>query len=175
MNQIKLAIDIIGMKKICLFAHYILAISTSVLFFIVSIVATFLPTMFNVSALCDTWKLILMYCVIIVAYITVYCIFESLASATKKVDWIALFIGASMLITLCIIIVCIVFMFMKSLTEIELQMWQTLIKVFGGIFCTQAGGGYIYNIFKKKFSYGVVAHESDNMISVESMDQKNEN
>ena len=39
----------------------------------------------------------------------------------------------------------------KTLTDIELQMWKVLIQVFGGIFITEAGGGYIYNIFKKKF------------------------
>ena len=69
-----------------------------------------------------------------------------------KFDWIAFFIGFSMFVTLGLIIVCIIFMFKKSLTDIELQMWKTLIQVFGGMFITEAGGGYIYNIFKKKFS-----------------------
>ena len=150
MAKIKEAIETIGMKKICLFAHYGLAISTSLLFFIVSIIATFLPAVFDISALYNIWKLILIYCGVIVAFITIKCIFEDLADSEKKIDWIAVFIGSSMLITLGIIITCIIFMFKRGLTDIERQMWGDLIKVFGSMFITEAGGGYIYNIFKKK-------------------------
>lgn len=155
MIKIREAIETIGMKKICLFAHYGLAIGTSILFFIVSIIATFLPATFDITELFNIWKLILIYCGVIVAYITIKCIFEDFQTMNQKetkFDWIAFFIGFSMFVTLGLIIVCIIFMFKKSLTDIELQMWKTLIQVFGGMFMTEAGGGYIYNIFKKKFS-----------------------
>ncbi len=154
MLNIKEAIETIGMKKICLFAHYGLAIGTSILFFIVSVIATFLPSTFDITALFNIWKLIIIYCVVIVTYITIKCIFNDLQTMNQKgtkFDWIAFFIGFSMFVTLGLIIVCIIFMFKKSLTDIELQMWRTLIQVFGGMFMTEAGGGYIYNIFKKKF------------------------
>ena len=151
MAKIKEAIDTIGMKKICLFAHYGLAIGTSLLFFVVSIIATFLPATFDISALFNIWKLILIYCGVIVAFITIKCIFEDLANFDKKIDWIAVFIGLSMLITLGIIITCIIFMFKRGLTDVERQMWSDLVMVFGKIFITEAGGGYLYNMFKKKF------------------------
>ena len=152
MIKIREAIETIGMKKICLFAHYGLAIGTSILFFIISVIATFLPSTFDITALFNIWKLILIYCGVIVAYITIKCIFEDFQTMNQKetkFDWIAFFIGFSMFVTLGLIIVCIIFMFKKSLTDIELQMWKTLIQVFGGMFMTEAGGGYIYNIFKK--------------------------
>lgn len=155
MIKIREAIETIGMKKICLFAHYGLAIGTSILFFIVSVIATFLPATFDITELFNIWKLILIYCGVIVAYITIKCIFEDFQTMNQKetkFDWIAFFIGFSMLVTLGLIIVCIIFMFKKSLTDIEFQMWKHLISIFGGMFMTEAVGGYIYNIFKKKFS-----------------------
>ena len=154
MIKIKDLVETIGMKKLCLFAHYGLAIGTSILFFIVSVIATFHPATFDITSLFDIWKLILIYCGVIVAYITIKCIFEDFQTMNQKetkFDWIAFFIGFSMFVTLGLIIVCIVFMFKKLLTDIELQMWKTLIQIFGGMFMTEAGGGYIYNIFKKKF------------------------
>lgn len=157
MSKIKDAVETIGMKKLCLFAHYGLAIGTSLVFFILSVIATFSPATYDITALGFIWKTILVYCAVVVAYITILCIFENLQTMNKpktKFDFIAFFIGFSMFVTLALIVVCIVFMFNKSLTDIELQMWKTLIQVFGGIFITEAGGGYIYNIFKKKFGLG---------------------
>lgn len=154
MSKMKDAIETIGMKKICLFAHYGLAIGTSLVFFILVVIATFLPATYDVLAMFKIWQMILVYCAVVVAYITILCIFENFQTMNKpktKFDFIAFFIGFSMFVTLALIIVCIVFMFQKVLTEIELQMWKTLIQVFGEIFITEAGGGYIYNIFKKKF------------------------
>ena len=156
MEKIKEAIDKIGMKKICLFAHYGLAISTSIIFFIVSVVCTFIPMVVDITALSGIWKTILIYCGVVVAYITIKCIFSDLQTMNKvdtKFDFIAFFIGFSLFTTLALIIVCIVFMFNKVISDIELQMWKHLIAVFGGMFCTEAGGGYIYNIFKKKFAF----------------------
>lgn len=152
MTKIKEALETIGMKKICLFAHYGLAIGTSILFFIVSIVATFLPATFDITALFNIWKLILIYCGVIVAYITIKCVFtdlQTMHSKDTKFDYIAFFIGVSIFVTLGLIVVCIIFMFRKSLTDLELQMWKHLISIFGGMFMTEAGGGYVYNIFKK--------------------------
>ena len=154
MAKIREAIETIGMKKICLFAHYGLAIGTSLVFFTLSVIGTFLPATFDITELFDIWKLILIYCAVVVAYITIKCIFKDMQTMNKaksKFDFIAFFIGFSLFTTLALIIVCIIFMFKKSLTDIELQMWKTLIQVFGGMFMTEAGGGYIYNIFKKKF------------------------
>ena len=154
MKKISEAIETIGMKKLCLFAHYGLAIGTSLTFFIMSVIATFLPATYDVLAMFRIWQMILVYCAVVVAYITMLCIFESLQTMNKvktKFDFIAFFIGFSMFVTLALIIVCIIFMFKKSLTDIELNMWKTLIQVFGGMFGVEAGGGYIYNIFKKKF------------------------
>ena len=154
MIKIKEVIETLGMKKICLFVHYGLAIGTSILFFIVSIIATFLPATFDITELFNIWKLILIYCGVIVAFITIKCIFNDLQTMNNKetkFDFIAFFIGFSLFTTLALIIVCIVFMFNKTITDIELQMWKTLIQIFGGMFMTEAGGGYIYNIFKKKF------------------------
>ena len=47
MIKIKDLVETIGMKKLCLFAHYGLAIGTSILFFIVSVIATFHPATFH--------------------------------------------------------------------------------------------------------------------------------
>ena len=154
MKKISEVIETIGMKKICLFAHYGLAIGTSLVFFVLSVIATFSPATYDITALGFIWKTILIYCAVVVAYITIVCIFDSLQTMNKaksKFDFIAFFIGFSMFVTLALIIVCIIFMFKKSLTDIELRMWSTLIQVFGSMFGIEAGGGYIYNIFKKKF------------------------
>lgn len=164
MLNIKEAIETIGMKKICLFAHYGLAISISLLFFIVSIIATFLPAIFDISALYHIWKLILIYCGVIVAFITIKCIFEDLQTIhTKetKFDFIAFFIGVALFVTIGLIIACIIFMFNKQITETEVKMWQIIIGIFGGvIFGAESIGGYIYNIFKKKFSMPMAGEET---------------
>ena len=155
MSKVREAIETIGMKKMCLFAHYGLAIGTSLVFFLLSVVATFLPAVYDIRALFDIYKLILIYCGVVVVYITILCIFNDMQTMNKarsKFDFIAFFIGFSMFVTLALIIVCIIFMFKKSLTDLELQMWKVLIQIFGGMFMTEAGGGYIYNIFKKKFA-----------------------
>ena len=162
MKKLSEAIETIGMKKLCLFAHYGLAIGTSILFFIASVIATFLPTTFNIQALFEIYKLILIYCAVIVAYITILCIFQDMQTmnrARTKFDWIAFFIGFCMFTTLGLIIVCIIFMFRKGLTDIELNMWKILIGVFGGMFAVEGGGGYVYNIFKKKFGLGETKEE----------------
>ena len=154
MKKISEAIETIGMKKLCLFAHYGLAISTSLIFFVLSVIGTFTPAIIDITALTHIWKTILVYCGVVVAYITVLCIFESMQTMNKartKFDWIAFFIGFCMFTTLGLIIVCVIFMFTKQITDIELNMWKILIGVFGGMFAIEGGGGYIYNIFKKKF------------------------
>ena len=154
MKKLSDAIEAIGMKKLCLFAHYGLAIGSSILFFVVSAIATFLPSTFDISALFDIWKLILIYCGVIVAYITILCIFQDMQTMNKartKFDWVAFFIGFCMFTTLGLIIVCVVFMFTKQITDVELNMWKVLIGVFGGMFAIEGSGGYIYNIFKKKY------------------------
>ena len=140
----------IGVKKFWLSFHYGLAIITSLSFFVMCVICTLIPQTIDVGVLTNIYKIIMIYCGVIVAFITIKCIFEDLADSEKKIDWIAAFIGLSMLITLGIIIACIIFMFKRVLTDIERQMWGDLIKVFGGMFITQAGGGFIYNIFKKK-------------------------
>lgn len=156
MIKIREAVETIGMKKICLFAHYGLAIGTSIIFFIVSVIATFLPATFDISALFGIWKTILIYCGVVVAYITIKCIFEDLQTIhTKetKFDFIAFFIGVALFVTIGLIIACIIFMFNKQITETEVKMWQIIIGIFGGvIFGAESVGGYIYNIFKKKFA-----------------------
>lgn len=164
MIKIREAIETIGMKKICLFAHYGLAIGTSILFFIVSIVATFLPATFNISALFNIWKLIIIYCGVVAGFITIKCIFEDLQTIhTKetKFDFIAFFIGVALFVTIGLIIACIIFMFNKQITETEVKMWQIIIGIFGGvIFGAESIGGYIYNIFKKKFSMPMIGEET---------------
>ena len=158
MKKISEAIETIGMKKICLFAHYGLAIGTSLVFFILSVVGTFTPATIDITALTHIWRTILVYCAVVVAYITILCIFNDMQTMNKaktKFDFIAFFIGFSMFVTLALIIVCIIFMFQKTLTELELKMWTTLIGIFGSMFGVEAGGGYIYNIFKKKFDLDV--------------------
>ena len=171
MKKISEIIETIGMKKICLFAHYGLAIGISLIFFLLCIIATFLPGVYDVKALFDIYKLVLVYCGIVVAYITIVCIFDSLQTMNKaksKFDFIAFFIGFSLFTTLALIIVCIVFMFIKTLTDIELNMWKHLIAVFGGMFMTEAGGGYIYNIFKKKF---VITEQDKKTTEEQSVEQ----
>lgn len=156
MSKIKEALETIGMKKICLFAHYGLAIGTSIIFFIVSVVCTFIPMVVDITALSGIWKTILIYCGVVVAYITIKCIFEDLQTIhTKetKFDFIAFFIGVALFVTIGLIIACIIFMFNKQITETEVKMWQIIIGIFGGvIFGAESVGGYVYNIFKKKFA-----------------------
>ena len=167
MLSIKEAIETIGMKTICLFAHYALAIGSSILFFIVSIIATFLPSTFDITALFGIWKLMLIYCAVVVVIITIKCIFNDLQTMhdkETKFDFIAFFIGVAMFVTIGLIVVCIIFMFNKPITDIEFQMWRHLISIFGGMFITEAGGGYIYNIFKKKFS----SSNNDNVLVEET-------
>ena len=165
MKKIKEVLETIGMKKICLFAHYGLAISTSILFFVVSVVATFMPATINVSALFDIWKLILIYCAVIVVIITIKCIFDDLQTMHNKetkFDFIAFFIGVAMFVTIGLIIACIYFMFNKQITETEVKMWQIIIGIFGGvIFGAESVGGYIYNIFKKKFENKDIIEEAE--------------
>lgn len=156
MLKIKQAVETIGMKKICLFAHYGLAIGTSIMFFIVSIVATFLPATFDITALYNIWKLILIYCGVVVALITIKCIFDDMQTMNKantKFDFIAFFIGVALFVTIGLIIACVYFMYKKQITETEVKMWQIIIGIFGCvIFGAESVGGYIYNIFKKKFA-----------------------
>lgn len=155
MSKIKDAVETIGMKKLCLFAHYGLAIGTSLIFFILSVIATFSPATYDITALGFIWKTILVYCGVVVAYITILCIFESLQTMhnpNTKFDFIAFFIGVALFVTIGLIIACIYFMFTKQISETEVKMWQIIIGIFGGvIFGAESVGGYIYNIFKKKF------------------------
>ena len=51
-----------------------------------------------------------------------------------KFDFIAFYIGFSMLITTALIIVAIVFMFNEELTETQANMWKFLIGIFGSMF-----------------------------------------
>ena len=108
MAKIKDVVETIGMKTMCLLAHYALAIGSSILFFIVSVVATFIPATINVSALFDIWKLILIYCAVVVVIITIKCIFNDLQTIHNKetkFDFIAFFIGFSLFTTLALIII----------------------------------------------------------------------
>lgn len=154
MQKIKEAIENIGMKKICLFAHYGLAIFASLLYFIVCIVCAFIPTYFGIDLLLQVYKTILIYCGVVVVIITIKSVFDDMQTINNpnsKFDVIGFIIGVSLFTTLGLIIVCIKFMFEKQLTEIEFQMWKHLLSIFGGMFITEAGGGYIYKIFKNKF------------------------
>lgn len=172
MAKIKEVIETIGMKKICLFAHYGLAIFTALTFFILSVVATFLPGMYDVSALFEITKLIFIYVGVVVAYITIKCIFNDLQTMNRpktKFDFIAFFIGWSMFVTLAFAITCIVYMFQKQLTDVELQMWKIIIATSGGITLGEIGGGYVYNIFKKKFGITESKDEQQEIIDKQSL------
>lgn len=153
MNKLVEAIEKIGMKKLCLFFHYALGGGTTLLYLLLCGIATFLPATYDVSALTYIWQRMLIYVCVVVGYITILCIFESLQTMNKartKFDFIAFFIGFSMFVTLGLIIVCVVFMFTKSINEIEFKTWQFIIGVFGGMFITEAGGGYLYKGYKNK-------------------------
>ncbi len=151
MYKLKYWIENIGMKKLCLFIHYGLAIAISLLFFIVCLVCTFTPNVVDISVLKTVWLWILGYCFIVITYITALSVLDNMQTMNKentKFDFIAFFIGFSMFVTLGIIIVCIVFMFRKDINENEIRMWQFLIGIFGGMFGVEGVGGYIYKGFK---------------------------
>ena len=154
MNFIKQCFNEIGIKKLALLFHYTLAIATSLLFFMSCIVCTFIPQTIDITELKEIYKIIMIYCAVIIAYITIICIFDKMQTMNrpdKSFDFIAFYIGFAMFVTLGLIIVCVIFMFMKNMTDIELNMWKVLIGIFGSIFGIEAVGGYVYNIFKKKF------------------------
>ena len=164
MNLLKKCFEEIGIKKLALSFHYILAIGTSLLFFITCIVCTFIPQTVDITELKEIYKIIMIYCAVIILYITILCIFDKMQTMNKPdkdFDFIAFYIGFSMFVTLGLIIVCVIFMFTKNITDIEVNMWKILIGIFGGIFGIEAVGGYIYNIFKKKFENDKVEENTE--------------
>ena len=153
MESLKHWIENIGMKKLCLFIHYIFAIVVSILFFVGCTVLTFTPQTVDVTVLMKLYVIIMIYCAVVITYITVLCIFEKMQTMNKKgskFDWIAFFIGFCMFVTLGLIIVCIVYMFTHELTEISSKLWMALIAIFGSMFMVESGGGYIYKGYKNK-------------------------
>lgn len=153
MEKLRLWIENIGMKKMCLFIHYFFAIIVSMTFFVGCTVLTFIPQTVDVTVLMKLYVIIMIYCVVVIAYITILCIFEQMQTMNKrntKFDWIAFFIGFCMFVTLGLIIVCIVYMFTHELNEITSKLWITLIAIFGSMFMVESGGGYIYKGYKNK-------------------------
>lgn len=152
MNRLKEIIDNIGMKKICLFAHYGLAIGCSLLYFLVCIICLFIPEDFGIEYLTKIYFMILAYCGIIVTLITIKSViddFQEMRKPDSKFDVIGFIIGVALFVTLGLIIACTISMYIKPMTEIEADMWKYNIKIFGWMFGGEAIGGYVYNIFKK--------------------------
>lgn len=155
MNLLKKCFEEIGIKKLALSFHYILAIGTSLLFFITCIVCTFIPQTVDITELKEIYKIIMIYCAVIILYITILCIFDKMQTMhdpNTKFDFIAFYIGIAMFFVIGLIITCVCFMFIKQINETEVKMWQIIIGIFGGVvFGAESVGGYIYKIFKAKF------------------------
>lgn len=150
-------IEEFGFKKVCLIAHYILAILVSVIYFGFILYGTMdQKNVYDTMVATDIYKKIMIYCVAVAVIIAVISLYEQMQTMNRKdtkFDFIAFFIGFSMLVTIGLIIVAIVFMFLKDLTEIQANFWKYLIGIFGSMFMVEAGGGYIYMIFKRKYGY----------------------
>lgn len=143
----------IGVKKFWLSFHYGLAILTSLLVFIASFIGTFTPATYDITAIVHLWYRILIYCGVVVAYITILSIFDKMQEMNKaraKFDFIAFYIGFCMFVTLALIIVCVVFMFRHDINEQYISMWKFIIGIFGSMFGIEAFGGYIYKGYKNK-------------------------
>ena len=145
-----------GFKKTTLFAHYILAILSSIVYFGFCLYATNEQVrVFDIRGITQIYRYIIIYCIIVAVIVAIISIYESMQTMHKKdtkFDFIAFFIGFSMLITAALIIAAIVFMYNKELTETQSDMWKFLIGIFGSMFICQSSGGYLYYIFKKKYS-----------------------
>lgn len=153
MDKLKLWIENIGMKKLCLFIHYFFAIIVSMTYFVGCTVLTFTPQIVDVSVLFKLYVIIMIYCAVVIAYITILCIFEQLQTMNKKntkFDVIAFFIGISLFVTLGFAIACVVYMFSHELSEIAAKMWVTIITLFGIINVVEGSGGYAYKSYKNK-------------------------
>lgn len=170
----------IGVKKFWLSFHYILAIVTSLSFFVMCIICTFIPQIIDVGALMNIYKIIMIYCGVVIAYITILSIFDKLQTMhneNTKFDWIAFYIGFCLFVTLALIITCVIFMFKHDFNETYIKMWQFLIGVFGSMFLGEALGGYLYKGFKNKYLSNIntdnVENASTNGGVIE--EEKNEN
>lgn len=145
-----------GFKKMTLLAHYILAILSSIVYFGFCLYATNEQVrVFDIRGITQIYRYIMIYCVIVAVIVAIISLYEQMQTMNKKdtkFDFIAFFIGFSMVFTAGLIITAIVFLYMKDLTQIEADFWKYLIGIFGSMFIVQSGGGYIYNIFKKKYS-----------------------
>lgn len=145
-----------GFKKMTLLAHYILAILSSVVYFGFCLYATNEQVrVFDIRGITQIYRYIMIYCVIVAVIVAILSIYESMQTMHNKdtkFDFIAFFIGATMLITVALIIAAIVFMYNKELSETQADFWKFLISIFGSMYICQSGGGYIYNIFKKKYT-----------------------
>ena len=153
MERLKLWIENIGMKKMCLIGHYIFIIVVSLGFFTISAVCTFVPQRIDVTVLYQLYLLIMKYCGIVITYITILSIFDKMQTMNKRksnFDFIAFFIGFCMFVTLALIITCIVYMFTHEINEITSKLWIALIGIFGSMFIVESGGGYIYKGYKNK-------------------------
>ena len=150
----------IGVKKFWLSFHYGLAIITSLSVFVLCVICTLIPQTIDVGVLTNIYKIIMIYCGVVIAYITILSIFDKMQTMNKKntkFDFIAFYVGTCLFITLGIIIACIIFMFKHECNETHKAMWIFLIGVFGAMFITQSSGGFINNIFKRK--YGSLENE----------------
>ena len=158
----------IGVKKFWLSFHYALAIITSISFFVMCIICTFIPQEVSINALLNIYKIIMIYCAVVIVYIGILCMFENLQTMNKpktKFDFIAFYIGICLVITLGFTIACIIFMFKRECSEIHKALWMFVIGVFGAMFITQASGGYINNIFKRK--YGSLDNDENEKPNIE--------
>ena len=165
---LKKIFDEIGVKKFWLSFHYALAIITSISFFVMCVVCTFIPQEVSVNALLNIYKIIMIYCGVVIAYITILSIFDKMQTMNKKntkFDFIAFYVGACLFITLGLIIACIIFMFKHECNETHKAVWIFLIGVFGAMFITQSSGGYINNIFKRK--YGSLENDENEKPNIE--------
>lgn len=145
-----------GFKKMTLLAHYILGILSSIVYFGFCLYATNEQVkVFDIRGITQIYRYIIIYCIIVAVIVAILSLYEQMQTMHKKdtkFDFIAFYIGFSMVFTAGLIITAIVFLYMKDLTQIEADFWKYLIGIFGSMFIVQSGGGYIYNIFKKKYA-----------------------
>lgn len=160
----------IGVKKISLFLHYILASVASLIMLVFLVIGTTSPKLFDIFQLTRIYKIILIYCFVVVAIITVVSIYEKITETTvekirhgqkAKFDFFAFFIGFCMIMTFALMVNCCVSMYHHTLTEIERQMHQYMISVFAGMFSIEGISGVIYNIFKKRYAKTDESNESN--------------
>lgn len=139
----------IGIKKCCLYFHYLLGGIATLVMLTFLIIGTVSTKVFDIFWLFSCYKIILAYCLAIVLIITAVSVYEDIRD--DKPDWFAIFINCCMIATFGLMATCCVYMFTHQIEAESRQMFQYMIGVFAGMFGGEGIMGTINNITKRKY------------------------